>query len=516
MPKRSLILCLVTALMGAPAGAELLEETLEDPGFGKLAIYQGSDEPKGVALFAAGPGGRNPEMATVAREIAKLDYVVAGINLDDYFDRLNRSESTCIDLAGDLDRLNRFMEQRYPIATHQPAILVGIGAGAALTYAALIQAPNDRFHAGVSVDFCPELALAKPLCQSANNLEGARVVDNKSLSLLPVTRLPTTWFVFQNRPTCDAALASQFIKSIQLARGSEVADTAGSKGWLPQVTALMQWLDPGIVRQVQPDATVVGVPLTEVPTPAGPERPQVAVMLSGDGGWALLDRAVTAELAKNGLPTVGWDSLSYFWKARQPDEVAADLEQTLRYYLSRWQKERIVLIGYSFGADVLPAVISRLPQNLRDKIDLVAFLGLSTHASFAFSLRHWISDAPAAGDQPVRPEVEKLVGLKRLCIYGLEEDDALCPKLADTGVIVNSMPGDHHFDEDYPGVARRILDQLPTTKATQAPVPATTPIPSPVAPPPLMSPTQPSQPAQSPQISQSAQPAQPSPPSAPR
>ena len=162
MPKRSLILCLVTALMGAPAGAELLEETLEDPGFGKLAIYQGSDEPKGVALFAAGPGGRNPEMATVAREIAKLDYVVAGINLDDYFDRLNRSESTCIDLAGDLDRLNRFMEQRYPIATHQPAILVGIGAGAALTYAALIQAPNDRFHAGVSVDFCPELALAKP------------------------------------------------------------------------------------------------------------------------------------------------------------------------------------------------------------------------------------------------------------------------------------------------------------------------------------------------------------------
>lgn len=516
MPRRSLLLCLVTALMSAPAGAQLLEEALDDPGFGKLAIYQGSDEPKGVALFAAGPGGWNPEMAAVAREIAQLDYVVAGINLDDYLARLNRSDATCIDLAGDLDRLNRLMEQRYPIATHQPSILVGVGAGAALTYAALVQAPTDRFHAGVSVDFCPELVLAKPLCQSANHLEGARLVDNKSLSLLPVTQLPTTWFVFQNRPTCDAAMASQFVKSIPLARWSEVADKAGSKSWLPQVTALMQWLDPGIVRQVQPDTTILGVPLTEVPTPAGPERPQVAVMLSGDGGWALLDRAVTAELAKNGLPTVGWDSLSYFWKARQPEEVALDLEQTLRYYLSRWQKERIVLIGYSFGADVLPAVISRLPQNLRDKIDLVAFLGLSTHASFAFSLRNWISNTPATGDQPVRPEMEKLAGLKRLCIYGLEENDTLCPKLADLGVIVNSMPGNHHFDEDYPGVARRILDQLPITKATQAPVPAATPTPSPVAPPPLMQPTQPAQPTQALQPSQPAQPAQPLQSPAPR
>ena len=494
MPKWSLMLGLVAAIAGAPVWAELVEETLDEPGFGKLAIYQGSDEPKGVALLAAGSGGWKPEMAAVAREIAKLDYVVAGINLDDYVARLDRSEATCADLAGDLDRLNRLIEQRYPIATHQPPILVGVGAGAALTYAALVQASNDRFHAGVSVDFCPELALHKPLCQGANNLDGAKVTDNKSLSLLPVARLPTTWFVFQNRPTCDAAIASQFVKSVQLARWSEVAGTEGVKSWLPQVTALMQWLDPSIVRQVQPDANVVGVPLTEVPVPAGAERPQLAVMLSGDGGWALLDRAVTAELAKNGLPTIGWDSLSYFWKARQPDEVALDLERALRYYLASWKKERIVLIGYSFGADVLPAVINRLPQSLREKIELVVFLGLSTHAAFEFNLRNWISDAPAAGDQPVRPEVEKLKELKRLCIYGTEEDDALCPKLADIGVITNPMPGDHHFDEDYPGVAKRILDQLPTVKTVQAPVAAAAPTPGPVGPPPFMQPNQPTQP----------------------
>jgi type IV secretory pathway VirJ component len=141
--------------------------------------------------------------------------------------------------------------------------------------------------------------------------------------------------------------------------------------------------------------------------------------------------------------------------------VALDLERVLRHYLNAWKKDRIVLIGYSFGADVLPAAVNRLPPDLRERIELVAFLGLSEHASFEFRLTHWISDEPDEGDQPVRPEVEKLSGLKRLCIYGAEEEGALCPKLADLGVIAEKMPGDHHFDQDYPGVARRILDQLP-------------------------------------------------------
>ncbi len=438
---------------------------LDDPTFGKLAVYHATDEPKGVILFASGTGGWNADLAAVARDVAKLEYVVTGINLDDYLTRLDRSNATCADLAVDLDRLNRLMEVRYPIATHQPSILLGYGAGAALTYAALAQAPDDQFHAGVAVDFCPQLPLRKPLCKGSANLESAALPDNKGVLLKPVVRLPTTWFVFQNRPVCDAKLAEQFVKSIQLARLTDVPGADGVKIWLPQVSALLQWLDPGIVKQVQPDASVSGVPLTEVPATGGPDRPQFAVMLSGDGGWALLDRAVTAELAKKGLPAIGWDSLSYFWKARQPDEVALDLERILRHYLDIWKKDRIVLLGYSFGADVLPAVTSRLPKELRNRIDLVAFLGLSNYASFEFNLSDWVSDKPSEGDQPVRPELEKLSGLKRLCIYGAEEEGALCPNLTSLGVIAEKMPGDHHFDEDYQGVAQRIIDQLPPRPA---------------------------------------------------
>ena len=443
----------------------MVTETVETPDFGKLTLERTHDEPKGMVLFAAGTGGWTADLTAIARDIADQDYVVAGIDLNAWLARIDRSEAACIDVSADFDRLNRWLEGRYPPATHLPPILLGYGAGAALTYAALAQAPADRFHAGVALNFCPELPLHKPLCPGAAHLETALLPDGKGMALKPVTRLPTTWFVFQNQPACDADAAAQWIQAIPLARLTTLPGSNGVKAGLPQLSALFQWLDPSIVKQVQPDAGLGSVPLTEVPATGGPDRPQLALMFSGDGGWALLDRAVTAELAKNGLPTVGWDSLSYFWKARLPDQVALDLERVLRHYLEVWKKTRIVLIGFSFGADALPAVVSRLPKELRDRIDLIALLSVSAYASFEFHINDWIDDAPGNEDQPVRPELEKLNGIKRLCLYGVEDENSACPHFAEIGVMPEKMPGDHHFDEDYQGVAQRILVQLPVLLA---------------------------------------------------
>ncbi len=44
--------------------------------------------------------------------------------------------------------------------------------------------------------------------------------------------------------------------------------------------------------------------------------PTFAVILSGDGGWAGLDKKVAAALAAQGIDVVGIDSLRYFWSER--------------------------------------------------------------------------------------------------------------------------------------------------------------------------------------------------------
>jgi type IV secretory pathway VirJ component len=180
-----------------------------------------------------------------------------------------------------------------------------------------------------------------------------------------------------------------------------------------------------------------------------------AIIMSGDGGWAGLDQDVAAALSAKGIPVVGLDSLRYYWPARTPDGVAADTDRMIRYYLGHFGKRRVLLIGYSQGADVLPFAVNRLPQATRARVALTAVMGMSEHALFEFHLSGWISDDNSG--PATLPEINRITGMPVLCIYGADESDSLCPKLDPKKFDVMKLKGGHHFDGDYAGLARQIL-----------------------------------------------------------
>src|SRR4051812_32708167 len=80
---------------------------------------------------------------------------------------------------------------------------------------------------------------------------------------------------------------------------------------------------------------VKGVPLVEVPSQA-PGRDKMAVLLTGDGGWAITDKGLSEALARGGIPVVGWNSLHSFLPRKAPDRNARNLERVLRVYLPFW------------------------------------------------------------------------------------------------------------------------------------------------------------------------------------
>src|SRR5213592_4851781 len=116
------------------------------------------------------------------------------------------------------------------------------------------------------------------------------------------------------------------------------------------------------------------LPLIEVPVMKGTSDTLV-VFVSGDGGWAKIDKSISKVLAENGMPVVGLNALQYFWTKRTPDSAARDLQSIVEKYLKTWKKERVVFVGYSRGADVLPFMIDRLPAELQSKTRLIALLG---------------------------------------------------------------------------------------------------------------------------------------------
>ena len=179
-------------------------------------------------------------------------------------------------------------------------------------------------------------------------------------------------------------------------------------------------------------------------------------MVSGDGGWAGIDRQIGETFAAQGIPVVGLNSLRYLWKPRTPDQAAADLTRVLRHYLQAWHASRILLVGYSRGANVLPFMVTRLPAGLRGRIQVVALLGLSHEAGFEFHFADLLGRGK--GGLPTLPEVRALRGLRVLCVYGMDETDTACRDLPPGLASVVALPGGHHFGGDYREAARRILD----------------------------------------------------------
>jgi type IV secretory pathway VirJ component len=211
-----------------------------------------------------------------------------------------------------------------------------------------------------------------------------------------------------------------------------------------------------------PPASLAGLPLVEVPatgpavTPAAQDT--FAIFLSGDGGWAGLDQKVATTLAAQGIPVVGLDSLRYFWSKRTPEGLAADLDRIVRYYAARWDRAHVVLIGYSQGANVLPAAFNRLPDPSRSDVSQVVLIGLEDKVAWQFHLSNWIG-APADAEL-VLPEASKLHAAATLCLYGEGDGDTLCDKLPAESVTAQQLPGGHHFNGDLDQLAARILARL--------------------------------------------------------
>jgi type IV secretory pathway VirJ component len=131
----------------------------------------------------------------------------------------------------------------------------------------------------------------------------------------------------------------------------------------------------------------------------------------------------------------------------------------IRYFLQEWHKGRVVLIGYSFGADALPFVVSRLPEDLRARVTLVVYLGLSAEADFQFHVGGWMGARSSQG-LPVAPEVAKLRGLPMLCIYGRKESDTICRDLDSTLVRPVELEGGHRIGSNFDGIVQDVLGQL--------------------------------------------------------
>jgi len=458
------VIVYAACLVSESAAQGMKEDHIEFGPFGPLTVYHQSSQPSHVVLFVSGDGGWNLGVVEMARELASLDATVVGIDIVHYFKELESKSGACSYPAADFEMLSKFVQKKFNYPRYVTPVLVGYSSGATLVYAVLAQAPPNTFKGAISMGFCPDLLMPKPLCRGSG-LEWEKGPKDKGFIFLPAKHLHQPWVALQGTidEVCDPGVTDNFVKRVNTGRIILLPKVGHGfsvpRNWLPQFKEEFQQLVAESDDKASPSKVdLQDLPLVEVHASI-PGKDFLAVILSGDGGWAGIDREVAGALANQGVPVVGVNSLKYFWQPKTPDIAAADLGRILRAYLAAWKKDRVVLIGYSLGADVLPFMASRLPSELLNRVALITLLGPDTEADFEFHLTDWVGGKPR-NSRLVGPEAAKLEGKRLLCVYGEEESESLCPQLPGSLTRVVSLKGAHHFGGHYDSIADMILNEI--------------------------------------------------------
>ncbi|MDP9076780.1 MAG: virulence factor [Bacteroidota bacterium] len=189
-----------------------------------------------------------------------------------------------------------------------------------------------------------------------------------------------------------------------------------------------------------------GIPLIVYQPPKPTSK--MVVLLSGDGGWLGFNDTLAVEFAKRGYHVIGVNARTYFWHQKDPDQTANEFSKLISKYTKLWQVKRVVLSGYSFGADVVPFIYNRLSDDIKPKVSKLQLL--SPFLSTDFKVR--ISDLFSTGDDnrtyKVNEEVQK-INIPVYCFYGEAENPKPLAKIVMKNFFVRIVPGDHHYQNSY-------------------------------------------------------------------
>lgn len=371
--------------------------------------------------------GWNWQERRLAYALRDQGAAVIGVDLPSYLARIEADEGDCAYLVWDMETLSHAVQRATGGAAYHSPIVAGVGEGAALALAIVGQTPAATIGRTVAAAPSADVPLRKPLCGAA--------------------------------PTATSPTGAAYRLPDSLPGAVEV---------LPAESPVQAWnaLGRRLARLVARAAYEDDDAPPVVELSARPAFDTLAIVYSGDGGWRDLDKSIAEYLQAHGVPVVGVDSLRYFWTKKPPKDAAADLAGLIETYTGDWKVKRVMLVGYSFGADVLPAMINLLPRADHARIVQISLLGLGAATDFEISVGGWVGTDDDEGVKTV-PELRRIDPRLIQCLYGEDDGDAACPRLEPLGAEVIKTSGSHHFDGDYDALAEKILDGLKRRSGNQ-------------------------------------------------
>ncbi|MDO1580983.1 virulence factor family protein [Rhizobium oryzicola] len=440
-------LSILAGLAAQPAASQTATQSFDLGMLPQPHIVLPKGQMKANIFLLSDMNGWGAEEDKQARTLADKGAVVIGIDLPSYLAALNKDEGECVYMISDIESVAQQVQRSLGNGNYKTPIIAGIGEGGALVLGMASQTPPATIGEAVAIDPKAAVPLQKELCTPADK----KTVPEGIIYGLSEGELPMPISIIQSKGADEES--KRHSKELQAAHPDVDIESVDAE----PVDALLKALSDAIVASAALEEPL-GLPLTILDTK--PKWDTIAIIYSGDGGWRDIDSEVGAVLQQDGVPVVGVDALRYFWSEKKPEQTSADLSRIIRAYRKQWNVSNVLLIGYSFGADILPATFNMLPETDRSKVIMMSLLGLSRQSNFEISVSGWLGGKGSGRGGDPTVQLEKVDPKIIQCVYGTEDEGQACTALQPRGVETLGIEGGHHFDEDYENLAKQILVAL--------------------------------------------------------
>lgn len=446
------VICFSRSIAVTPADSVIV------PTFGKVFVYNRTITPQNVIIMISGDGGWKSGVIGFSETFSDMNSLVIGVDILRYYRELRLRTDECYNVAADFVQLATEVEKKYDFPDYKPPVIMGYSSGATLAYGILSQARPGTFIGGISVGFCPDIELPKMLCE-INGLKVNTDIPGKRYLLQPDEKLGNPWIVLNGQldRICNYAEQVDFIsktKDAELVTLPKVGH--GFSKWSD---FMPQWKDAytRLIARYEKDKPpainidqVKNLPLVITNSKISDREAPVALLISGDGGWYGFEQQIADNLASRGVPTIGLDAKKYFWSRKTPEETASDMGRALDYYGKEWGRNKFVLVGYSLGAEIVPFIFNRLPEDIKSKIQSNVLLSPATTTDFEIHISNMLGMGNRQNTYNTIEEIIKMQSVTTLIILGEGEKTQVPELLTGTKIIIRKIPGDHHYKFNLP------------------------------------------------------------------
>jgi len=425
--------------------------------FGTVHTAVPAGEIKRAVVLIPDSSGWNARDEALATALSGDGTFVSGIDLPAYLKQMLSINDKCSLPAAHFEEMVHWMQREQKLDKFIYPVLVGDGAGATFAYAVDAQAPGGTYAGLITLGWDASFRLPKPVCHGDFGNTTAPD-DAGAFRVVPVRKLANPWLPQPFAPGARRVGALEKLPARVKNWLTPAANDAGAA-----LVADIEWLTARAESAPPLPSDVADLPLVEVPA-QGEFAQRIAIILTGDGGWAGLDIAIADQLAKRGIAVVGLNTLKFFWQTRKPAEAADALTRIVGHYGAQHPLADFVVLGYSFGAALSPVVINRVPDAARARIAAQVLISPDPEAVFEIHVGDWFGSTKHEGAIPILAEIGKSK-VPVICVHGQDEDDSFCKTLVGKpNVRELALPGGHHYNGDYDKLGAGIAAALPARK----------------------------------------------------